>query len=34
MSVNILTKAGGHQGVTPIDVRAIYLASQAFKVTI
>ena len=33
MRVNVLTEAGGHQGVTPIEVRAVYLSSEPLKVS-
>ena len=32
MRVNVLTEAGGHQGVTPVEVRALYLSCQPLKV--
>ena len=32
MRVNVLTEAGGHQSVTPVEVRALYLSSQPLEV--
>jgi hypothetical protein len=32
MRVDVFTEAGGHQGVTPIEVRAVYFSSQPVKV--